>query len=49
MGNGIVFYLFHFIPIIGWILAPTYAVIAATLSIYSLKQEALEQSISKNG
>lgn len=49
MGNGIVFYLFHFVPIIGWILAPTYAVVAATLSIYPLKKEAIEQSNAKNG
>jgi CysZ protein len=38
IGNGIVFYLFHFLPIIGWVLAPAYAVIAATLSMYPLKQ-----------
>jgi CysZ protein len=49
MGNGIVFYLFHFLPVIGWILAPSYAVIAATLSIYPLKKEAIEQSNAKNG
>ncbi|HLD53305.1 MAG TPA: EI24 domain-containing protein [Sediminibacterium sp.] len=49
VGNGMVFYLFHFLPIIGWILAPTYAVVAATLSIYPLKKEAIEQSIAKNG
>jgi CysZ protein len=34
MGNGLVFYLMHFIPIAGWILAPSYAVVAATISIY---------------
>lgn len=39
MGNGLVFYLMHVIPIIGWILAPAYAVIAATLSLYTLKQK----------
>lgn len=38
IGNGIVFYLFHFLPIIGWVLAPAYAVVAATLSMYPLKQ-----------
>jgi CysZ protein len=32
-----VFYLMHWLPIIGWILAPTYAVIAATLSLHSQK------------
>ncbi len=36
IGNGMVFYLMHALPIVGWIFAPGYAVIAATLS---LKQE----------
>ncbi|MFN9115013.1 MAG: EI24 domain-containing protein, partial [Bacteroidota bacterium] len=34
IGNGMVFYLLHLIPILGWILAPAYAVVAATLSLY---------------
>lgn len=34
IGNGFIFYLMHMIPIIGWILAPSYAVVAATLSTY---------------
>lgn len=34
IGNGLVFYLMHGLIIIGWILAPAYAVIAATLSLY---------------
>lgn len=33
IGNGMVFYLMHALPVIGWILAPGYAVIAATLSM----------------
>ena len=33
-GNGFVFYLMHFFPFIGWILAPSYAVVAATISLY---------------
>ncbi len=37
IGNGMVFYLMHGVLIIGWILAPTYAVIAATLSLHKLK------------
>jgi CysZ protein len=37
IGNGIVFYLMHIVLIIGWILAPSYAVIAATLSMYNAK------------
>ena len=38
IGNGMVFYTMHWLPIIGWVLAPAYAVVAATLSIHSLKQ-----------
>jgi CysZ protein len=34
IGNGLVFYGMHFIPVLGWILAPSYAVIAATISLY---------------
>ena len=37
IGNGLVFYLMHLLPLIGWILAPAYSVIAATLSMYPLK------------
>ena len=37
IGNGMVFYLMHTVPIAGWILAPSYAVIAATLSFYKTK------------
>ncbi len=37
IGNGILFYLMHLVPIIGWVLAPAYAVIAATLSLYPMK------------
>lgn len=35
IGNGIVFYLMHWVPVIGWIFAPAYAVVAATISLYS--------------
>lgn len=38
IGNGMVFYLMHGIPIIGWIFAPSYAVIAATLSLHHQKK-----------
>ena len=34
IGNGLVFYLMHFVPLIGWVLAPAYAVVAATISLY---------------
>ena len=33
IGNGIVFYLMHALPLVGWVLAPGYAVVAATLSL----------------
>ncbi len=38
IGNGIMFYLMHLVPIAGWILAPAYAVIAATLSMQRVKK-----------
>jgi CysZ protein len=41
IGNGMVFYLMHFIPILGWLLAPSYAVIAATISLYKAKTDGL--------
>ena len=34
IGNGMIFYMMHLIPILGWILAPSYAVIAATISLH---------------
>jgi len=34
IGNGIVFYLMHLIPLVGWVFAPAYAVVAATISLY---------------
>ncbi len=39
IGNGLVFYSMHLLPIIGWLLAPSYAVIAATLSLHKAKQQ----------
>ena len=41
IGNGLVFYLMHFIPILGWLFAPSYAVIAATISLYKAKTDGL--------
>ena len=38
VGNGLAFYMMHLLPVIGWILAPAYSVVAATLSLYPLKQ-----------
>ena len=37
IGNGLIFYLMHLLPVLGWILAPGYAVIAATISLYNTK------------
>ena len=34
IGNGMVFYLMHLVPFVGWVLAPAYAVVAATISLY---------------
>lgn len=33
VGNGLIFYLFLVVPILGWMLAPAYATIAGTLSL----------------
>jgi CysZ protein len=41
IGNGMVFYAMHIVIIVGWILAPTYAVIAATLSLYKAQHHQL--------
>ena len=37
IGNGMVFYLMHLVPVLGWLLAPSYAVIAATISLYNAR------------
>ncbi len=39
MGNGIIFYLMHALPVVGWVLAPAYAVIAATLSMIEMDKQ----------
>ncbi len=36
IGNGVIFYAMHLVPIIGWIFAPAYAVIAATFSMMTM-------------
>jgi CysZ protein len=38
IGNGLMFYLMHGVVLIGWILAPAYAVVAATLSVHRIKK-----------
>jgi CysZ protein len=37
IGNGLVFYMMHMVIVVGWILAPSYAVVAATLSLIKTK------------
>jgi CysZ protein len=37
IGNGIIYYLMHTVILVGWILAPAYAVVAATLSLHKVK------------
>ncbi len=39
IGNGMIFYMMHLIPFLGWILAPGYGVIAATISLYKTKSD----------
>jgi CysZ protein len=39
IGNGMVFYLMHLVPLVGWILAPSYAVVAATISYSHARNE----------
>lgn len=39
IGNGIVFFLMHGFILVGWVLAPAYAVVAATISLYHQKDE----------
>ena len=38
IGNGMIFYAMHTVPILGWIFAPSYAVVAATLSIIKARK-----------
>jgi CysZ protein len=40
IGNGIVFYLLHLLPIIGWVTAPFYALVAAHLNTQEIKETA---------
>ena len=42
IGNGMSFYILHLIPIIGWIIAPSYAVIAATISLHEIKNNSTD-------
>ncbi|HUQ97247.1 MAG TPA: EI24 domain-containing protein [Chitinophagaceae bacterium] len=37
LGNGLLFYAMHIVPVAGWVAAPAYAVVAATLSLHKIK------------
>jgi CysZ protein len=39
IGNGMVFYMMHGVVFIGWIFAPAYAVIAATISMHQISSK----------
>lgn len=39
IGNGMGYYILHIVPVIGWLFAPSYAVIAATLSLLNAKKK----------
>jgi CysZ protein len=41
IGNGIIFYMMHLVPILGWLFAPSFAVIAATISLHKAKSDGL--------
>jgi len=43
IGNGMVFYGMHALPLVGWVLAPGYAVIAATLSWHKARHQQVIQ------
>jgi len=38
IGNGLMFYMIQLLPVVGWVLAPAYAVVAATLSLHQIKE-----------
>lgn len=38
IGNGLMFYLIHFLILVGWVVAPAYAIVAATLSLYKTEK-----------
>ncbi|MFP5042289.1 EI24 domain-containing protein [Parasediminibacterium sp. JCM 36343] len=47
IGNGMVFYAMHLIPVVGWVLAPTYSVVAATISLIAVRDEGIESAVVK--
>jgi CysZ protein len=45
IGNGLMFYLMHGLILVGWVLAPAYAVVAATLSLYKVNEPAMRYEL----
>ncbi|BAV10286.1 hypothetical protein FLA_6347 [Filimonas lacunae] len=39
VGNGVIFFLMHLVPVLGWVLAPAYAIIAATFSMRRVREK----------
>lgn len=39
IGNGLAFYCMHLLPVVGWVLAPAYAMVAAAVSLYHQQKE----------
>lgn len=39
VGNGLIFFLMHLVPFVGWVLAPAYAIIAATFSMRRVREK----------
>lgn len=47
IGNGLVFYLMQLVPVVGWVFAPAYAVIAATLSMHETEKSMFHKQTDK--
>jgi CysZ protein len=45
VGNGLLFYMIQLLPVVGWVLAPSYAVVAATLSLHEVKDLIPEKTV----
>lgn len=49
IANGLIFYLILMIPLLGLLVAPSYAVVAATIGVEKVKEkEILEKKVSSN-
>lgn len=47
IGNGLMFYVMHAVILVGWVLAPAYAVVAATLSLYKVQPETRVEPLNR--